>query len=59
MQKNGEIRLMEKQFLIKTAGDFIENSQDNYITKEMAISDNVVGMRISEEWLHGRIEGQS
>jgi hypothetical protein len=55
----GKIRLMEKQFLIKTAGDFIENSQDNYITKEMAISDNVVGMRISEEWLHGRIEGQS
>ena len=37
---------MEKQFLIKTAEDFIKNIQDNYITKEIAISDNVVGMRI-------------
>lgn len=46
--KNGGIKLMEKQFLIKTAEDFIEHSQDNYITKEIAISDNVVGMRIFE-----------
>ena len=37
---------MEKQFLIKTAEDFIKNIQDNYITKEIAISDNVAGMRI-------------
>ncbi|NMA68451.1 MAG: epoxyqueuosine reductase [Desulfitobacterium sp.] len=37
---------MDKQTLIKIAEDFIEHSQDNYISKEIAISDNVVGMRI-------------
>jgi len=37
---------MEKEFLIKTAEDFIEHSQDNYIAKEVALSDNIVGMRI-------------
>lgn len=37
---------MEKQYLIKTAKDFIENSQDNYITKDIAISDSVVGMKV-------------
>jgi epoxyqueuosine reductase QueG len=37
---------MEKQDLIKIAEDFIEHSEDNYITKEIAISENVVGMKI-------------
>lgn len=37
---------MDKQYFIKTAEDFVENSQDNYITKEIAISENVVGMKI-------------
>jgi len=40
------MKLMERQSLIKIAEDFIEHSQDNYIAKEIAISDNVVGMRI-------------
>ncbi|HWQ73569.1 MAG TPA: epoxyqueuosine reductase, partial [Desulfitobacteriaceae bacterium] len=39
---------MKKELLVKTAEDFIENSEDNYITKEMAISDNVIGMKIFE-----------
>jgi epoxyqueuosine reductase len=39
---------MDKQTIEKIAGDFIENSKDNYITKETAISDNVVGMKIFE-----------
>jgi len=37
---------MDKQYLIKTAEDFVEHSQDNYITKEIAISENVIGMNI-------------
>jgi epoxyqueuosine reductase len=37
---------MDKQDLIKSAENFVENSQDNYISKEKAISENVVGMRI-------------
>lgn len=37
---------MDKQYFIKTAENFVENSQDNYITKEIAISENVVGMKI-------------
>lgn len=39
---------MDKQAIVKIAGDFIENSKDNYITKEAAISDDVVGMKIFE-----------
>ena len=39
---------MNKQYLIKIASDFVEQSEDNYITKEIAISENVVGMRIFE-----------
>lgn len=37
---------MEKEDLIKMAADFIERSKDNIITKEVAISKNVVGMKI-------------
>lgn len=37
---------MNKQDLIKIAEDFVEHSEDNYITKEIAISENVVGMKI-------------
>ena len=39
---------MDKQTIVKIAGDFVENAKDNYITKEIAISDNVVGMKIFE-----------
>lgn len=39
---------MNKQGLIKAAEYFVENSEDNYITKEIAISGNVVGMKIYE-----------
>lgn len=39
---------MDKQLLIKSAEDFIKHSEDNYITKEKAISDNVIGMKIFE-----------
>jgi len=39
---------MNKQDLIEAASYFVENSEDNYITKEIAISENVVGMKIFE-----------
>jgi len=39
---------MDKQSLIKIAEDFVEHSEDNYISKEIAISANVVGMKIFE-----------
>ncbi len=39
---------MNKQNLIKIAADFVENSEGNYITNEIAISENVVGMKIFE-----------
>ncbi len=39
---------MNKQDLIKSAEYFVENSEDNYITKQIAISKNVIGMRIFE-----------
>lgn len=39
---------MEKQLLIKMAKNFIEKSKENYIPKEIAISDSVIGMRIFE-----------
>ncbi|HWP98672.1 MAG TPA: 4Fe-4S binding protein [Syntrophomonadaceae bacterium] len=35
--------------MIKSAAYFIENSEDNYITRQMAISENVVGMKIYEK----------
>ena len=37
---------MNKQDIIKAATSFVENSEENYITKEIAISKNVVGMKI-------------
>jgi epoxyqueuosine reductase QueG len=37
---------MEKQDLINIAEDFVEHSENNYITKEIAISENVIGMKI-------------
>lgn len=40
---------MDKELLIKIAVDFIEKSEENYISKEIAISENVVGTRIYEE----------
>lgn len=40
---------MNKQDLIKVTSRFVENSEDNYISKEIAISENVVGMKIFEE----------
>jgi epoxyqueuosine reductase len=39
---------MNKENLIKIAGEFVENSKENYITPEIAISENVVGMKIFE-----------
>ena len=39
---------MKKQDLIKAASCFVENSEDNYITKQIAISEDVVGMKIFE-----------
>jgi epoxyqueuosine reductase len=37
---------MNKERLIKAAEQFVEQSKDNYITKEIAISDKVIGMKI-------------
>jgi epoxyqueuosine reductase QueG len=39
---------MKKEDLIKMATDFVENSKDNTITEQIAISENVVGMNIFE-----------
>ncbi|PKM78501.1 MAG: 4Fe-4S ferredoxin [Firmicutes bacterium HGW-Firmicutes-15] len=39
---------MNKQDIIKTAAYFVENSEDNYIKKLNAISENVAGMKIYE-----------
>jgi epoxyqueuosine reductase QueG len=39
---------MDKQDLIKMAAYFVENSEDNIINKEIAISEDVVGMKIFE-----------
>ncbi|NPV73375.1 MAG: epoxyqueuosine reductase [Pelotomaculum sp.] len=40
---------MNKEDLIKAAVDFIENSEDNYITRQVAISENVAGVKIFEK----------
>jgi epoxyqueuosine reductase len=37
---------MEKQELIKSAEYYLEHSQDNYISEEIAISKNVIGVKI-------------
>lgn len=39
---------MEKQDLIKAAEHFVENSEANYITREAAISESVVGLKMYE-----------
>jgi len=39
---------MNKQDLIKNAECFVDNSEDNYMTKQIAISDNVIGTKIFE-----------
>ncbi|MFX4263445.1 4Fe-4S binding protein [Pelotomaculum propionicicum] len=39
---------MDKQDLIKAAEYFVENSEENYITREIAISENVVELKIYE-----------
>lgn len=39
---------MDKQGLIKMSTDFLENSEDNIITKEIALSHKVIGMKIFE-----------
>ncbi|MBU3144408.1 DUF362 domain-containing protein [Clostridium sp. CF012] len=44
---------MNKHNLIKIASDFVENSEGNYITNEIAISENVVGMKIFEAPIFG------
>lgn len=44
---------MNKENLIKIASDFVENSEENYITNEIAISKNVVGMKIFEAPIFG------
>jgi epoxyqueuosine reductase len=40
---------VNKQELIKMASYFVEHSKDNYIAEEIAISENVVGMKMFEE----------
>lgn len=37
---------MDREYLIKAAEEFVENSEGNYISEELAISDNLVGMKI-------------
>ena len=37
---------MDKQEIIKLVTDFVENSQDNVITEDIAISADVIGMKI-------------
>ncbi len=44
---------MDKQDLIKIAEDFVENSEYNYINKEVAISEKVVGMKIFDAPIFG------
>jgi epoxyqueuosine reductase len=44
---------MNKQDLIKIASNFVENSKDNYISNEVAISESVVGMKIFEAPIWG------
>ena len=44
---------MNKQDLIKLASDFVETSEYNYISSAIAISKNVVGMKIFETPIFG------
>lgn len=40
---------MNKEQLIKSAAQFIQDSEDNYITEQIALSEDVIGMKIFEE----------
>ncbi|MCB2358990.1 DUF362 domain-containing protein [Clostridium estertheticum] len=44
---------MNKQDLIRIASDFVENSKDNYVSNEIAISESIVGMKIFETPIFG------
>ena len=44
---------MNKQDLIKSAAYFVENSEDNYISEQIAISEKVKGMKIYENTIFG------
>lgn len=44
---------MDINDLIKSAAKFVENSEYNYISKEIAISENVVGLKIFNEPIFG------
>jgi epoxyqueuosine reductase len=44
---------MEKEDIIKSAVCFMQKAKDNYITEEVAISQNVVGMKIYEDPIFG------
>ncbi|MEQ8175427.1 MAG: epoxyqueuosine reductase [Syntrophomonadaceae bacterium] len=44
---------MNREDLIKMAGDFVENSPDNYINEQLAISPDLVGIKIFEAPLFG------
>lgn len=37
---------MDKDDLVKVAAGYVENSKENYISKEVAISEDLIGMRI-------------
>jgi len=39
---------MDKQELLKIASSFVENSKDNLITEQVALSETVVGMKMFE-----------
>lgn len=44
---------MNREDLIKTAADFVENSPDNYINEQLAISKDLVGLKIFEAPIFG------
>lgn len=44
---------MNRDDLIKTAADLVENSPDNYINEQLAISPDLVGMKIFEAPIFG------
>lgn len=44
---------MNKQDLIKIASDFVETSEDNRISKQIALSKSVIGMKIFEAPIFG------
>ncbi|MBU3189985.1 4Fe-4S binding protein [Clostridium bowmanii] len=44
---------MNKENLLKIASEFVYRSKENYIIKEIAISENVVGMKIFEAPIFG------